>query len=143
MIVVSSAVSIPDDELVWTYSRSGGPGGQNVNKVESKAHLRWRMAANTTVPVDAKARIRSAHPARLTTDGDLVISSQQYRDQPRNRDRCVEKLVALVAAALRPPKRRKATKPSAGSVRRRLADKKQTSQKKASRRSGKGGSYDD
>ena len=143
MIHLSPTVVIADDELEWSYARSGGPGGQNVNKVASKAHLRWRMSRNTSVPEAAKARLRAAHPSLTTTDGDLLVTSQEYRDQDRNRTRCVEKLIELLAGALREPKKRKATKPSKGAKRRRLEDKKQQSTKKATRRVGRSGGHDE
>ena len=72
MIEVTERVRIPDGELEWTYARSGGPGGQNVNKVSSKAVLRWAMAASPAVPDDVKARIRSAFPSRVTAEGSLA-----------------------------------------------------------------------
>jgi ribosome-associated protein len=143
MIPINETIFIPDDELEWNYSRSGGPGGQNVNKVASKAQLRWRMSANTSVPEMAKARVRAAHPSLTTTDGDLLITSQEHRDQERNRTRCEEKLIEMLRIGLIVPKKRKATKPSKGAQRRRLEDKKQQSVKKATRRVGQSGRQDD
>jgi ribosome-associated protein len=143
VIRLSQTVVIEDDELEWSYARSGGPGGQNVNKVASKAHLRWRMARNTSVPEAAKARLRASHPSLTTVEGDLLVTSQEYRDQERNRTRCVEKLTEMVTSALREPKKRKVTKPSKGAQRRRLEDKKQQSSKKATRRVGRSGGHDD
>jgi len=136
MIAVTESVTIPDDELSWEYARSGGPGGQNVNKVASKATLRWALAASVAIPADAKARLSAAHPSHLTAEGEFLVTSQEYRDQERNRQRCEEKLAVMVRAALTPPKPRKKTKPTKASQRRRLEDKKRQGQKKSTRKGG-------
>jgi ribosome-associated protein len=136
MIAVTASVTIPDEELRWEYARSGGPGGQNVNKVASKATLRWGAAASAALSPDAKARLFAAHPSHLTADGEFLVTSQEYRDQERNRQRCEEKLAAMVLAALTPPRPRKKTKPTKASQRRRLDDKKKQAQKKSTRRGG-------
>ncbi|HVL11722.1 MAG TPA: alternative ribosome rescue aminoacyl-tRNA hydrolase ArfB [Gemmata sp.] len=137
MFVVTDRVRIPDEELEWTYARSGGPGGQNVNKVASKAQLRWRASATAAdIPGPARERMRARHPGRFTAEGDVVIQSQAYRDQERNREECLGKLADMIRTALVEPKPRKATKPTKGSQRRRLADKKRQSAKKQNRRAG-------
>ncbi len=135
---ITPAIFIPDDELHFTFARSGGPGGQNVNKVSSKAILRWDLAANTTLPPDVKDRLRAQQRRRLTTEGEIVIHSQRYRDQGRNIEDCREKLREMIQQALFRPRSRKATKPSRGARERRLADKRQHSQRKARRRSPRG-----
>jgi len=136
MLVVSEGVQIPDDELAWSFVRSSGPGGQNVNKVASKAVLRWKAATTTAaIPESAKARMRARFPSRFTVSGDVMIQSQQYRDQERNRADCLAKLVGMIAAALVAPLPRKATRPTRGSKRRRIADKRRLSEKKRGRRS--------
>lgn len=134
MIEVTETVNIPDGELEWSYARSGGPGGQNVNKVSSKAVLRWSMAASTAIADDVKTRLRATFPSRVTADGDVVISSQQYRDQERNREACVTKLVEMVRQVLVRPRPRRLTRPTKGSKERRLAEKKRRSQQKQARR---------
>jgi ribosome-associated protein len=134
MFEVTPTICIPLDEFEWSFARSGGPGGQNVNKVASKAVLRWPFEASPSVPLDVKARFRTAFGNRLTTDGDLVLSSEATRDQARNREDCLEKLAAMLRAAAQPPKLRRATKPSKSSKRRRVDAKRRTSATKAGRR---------
>jgi ribosome-associated protein len=138
MLQVTEAIAIPADELTWQYARSGGPGGQNVNKVASKAVLRWAMADSSSVPAAVKDRLRAAHPAYVTTEGEFLVTSQKYRDQERNREDCRQKLTAMIRRAATPPRPRKATKPTKASQRRRLADKKHRSERKAGRRAAGG-----
>jgi ribosome-associated protein len=135
-MVVSDSITIPDSELEWSYARSGGPGGQNVNKVSSKAILRWNLRASPSLPAHVKERLAALNRRRLTGEGDLIISSQRYRDQERNREDCLEKLAALVREAATLPKPRRATRPTRGSKVRRLAAKRHRSALKASRRDG-------
>jgi ribosome-associated protein len=134
MLDVNGRIRIPDDEFAWTYVRSGGPGGQNVNKVASKALLRWDLAASPSVPEDVKARLRAQQPHRVTTEGHLLLTSQRYRDQERNRQDCLDKLRAMLRAAATAPKVRKRKAPTRASRERRLAAKRHRSGVKAARR---------
>src|SRR3954452_10407453 len=88
MLTVNDAITIPDTEFDWTYARSGGPGGQNVNKVSSKAVLRWDLWASPSVPPHVKDRLVALNRRRVTTEGELILTSQRYRDQDRNRQDC-------------------------------------------------------
>jgi len=131
---VNDRLTIPDEEFQWTYARSGGPGGQNVNKVASKAVLRWLATENATLPADVKARLLQQQRHRLVDGGELLLTSQRYRDQDRNREDCLEKLREMVLRAAVPPKVRRPTKPSRGSRQARLKEKKRRSGLKAGRR---------
>jgi ribosome-associated protein len=135
MPTIVDAIHIPDAELEWSFVASGGPGGQNVNKVASKAVLRWNVAATLALPPEVKGRFLEQQKNRITVEGDLVLSSQKTRDQAVNRDDCLDKLRAMILQAMARPTVRKKTKPSKASKRRRLADKKHRSDVKSSRRS--------
>ena len=139
MLEITPQLQIPDSEFTWSFARSGGPGGQNVNKVASKATLRWDIAASTAVPEDVKIRLALQQKRFFTQDGEVIIVSQRHRDQDRNRQDCLEKLRAMILQALAVPKARKKTRPSRGSKRRRLQDKKHRSSLKQQRR----GSHDE
>jgi ribosome-associated protein len=134
MLQINDHIQIPDDELRFTFVRSGGPGGQNVNKVASKAVLRWNVAGSPSLPEEVRQRLTARQRGRITTEGDLLITSQRYRDQGRNVEDCREKLRALVLEATHTPKKRKKTKPSRASRERRLATKRQQARRKAARR---------
>lgn len=133
-IQVTSEIRIPRSELTFQFSRSGGPGGQNVNKVNSRVQLRWNIEETSALSDDVRRRLKTKNRRRINNDGELIITSQRYRDQPKNIDDCVEKLQEMVAAAAEKPKRRRTTKPSAGARRRRLQAKRERSERKQSRR---------
>lgn len=135
MFVISTNVQIPMTELQFSFARSGGPGGQNVNKVNSKAILRWSVANTSTLPPTIRTRFYNKYGERLTTEGDLVISSQKYRDQSKNIEDCLEKLREMIVAILSAPKKRRPTKPTYASEIRRTEKKSKHSQKKQQRRS--------
>ena len=134
MLHVSSTVQIPDSEFEVTFARSGGPGGQNVNKVNSKAVLRWDAAGSPSIPGGVRHRFLAKYASRLTKDGHLVIHSQRYRDQARNTADCKERLKQMLLQVERPPVARRPTRPSRGAKERRLQNKKQNSDRKRQRR---------
>jgi ribosome-associated protein len=134
MLRVNDRISIPYTEFDFTFARSGGPGGQNVNKVNSKVTLRWDVTTSPTLPADVLARFRAKYHRRITKDGDLVMYSQRYRDQGRNVADCLEKLRELLLEVAVAPRTRRPTRRTKGSVQRRLKDKKQQSDKKHGRR---------
>lgn len=135
MLDVDGVFAIPDEEFSLAFARSSGPGGQNVNKVSSKAILTWHFARNKSVPAAVRQRFLAKYGKRLTKEGEIVVSSQRYRDQPRNIEDCREKLREILRGVLVAPKLRRATKPSKGSKERRLEAKRRRSQTKAHRRS--------
>lgn len=135
MLTVNSRIQIPLGEFHFTFSRSSGPGGQNVNKLNTKATLRWAVAQSPSLPDDVRQRFLERYRTRVTSEGDLLVTSQRFRDAGRNAGDCLEKLRQMLSAVAHPPKVRKATKPSRASKRRRLEDKRKQSEKKQSRRS--------
>src|SRR4051812_43223566 len=114
MLFVTAEIKIAETEFEFTFARSSGPGGQNVNKVNSKALLRWNPVQSESLPDPVRARFLSRFGTRLTADGSIVISSDRYRDQSMNRDDCVNKLKAMLLEVAYPPKPRKKTRPTRG-----------------------------
>jgi ribosome-associated protein len=133
-LVVNSRLTIPAGELSASYSRSSGPGGQNVNKVNSRVTLRWQVGDQPLLPHDWRQRLLARNANRVTREGELVLHSEKYRDQPRNLDDCRQRLAELLRDCATPPIKRKKTRPSLSSQRRRLDEKRRTSEKKSGRR---------
>jgi ribosome-associated protein len=134
MLEVDDRIRIPDTEFQWSFVRSGGPGGQNVNKVASKAVLRWDLAGSPSLPEELKVRLRTLQRRRVTGEGELVLTSQRYRDQGRNVTDCLEKLREMVLQATLVPRPRKVSRPSRGAREARLRDKRHRSAAKTRRR---------
>jgi ribosome-associated protein len=128
------SIVIPISEVEFTYARSSGPGGQNVNKTETKVILRWNLDAATWINSDVKERFRVAYGSRLTSDGDVVIHSDETRHRAANEKACLEKLTEMLRRVWFAPKKRVATKPSRSSQRRRVEAKRLRSDVKKNRK---------
>lgn len=127
-------LSIPWRELRFSFVRSSGAGGQNVNKVSSKAVLRWHFRLSTALPEAVHHRFLEKFGSRLTEDGELVIAADTHRDQIRNKNETLKRLASMVLSVARPPKPRIATKPTKSSKRKRLDTKRMHSEKKSLRK---------
>lgn len=134
-LLISSALVVRASELEWSAVRSSGPGGQNVNKVATKVVLRFDPRSPSLPEVVAERLLRLAR-ARLDSDGRIVFQCDATRSQAQNLEIARERLAALIREALVAPKRRRATRPSAGQRRARIDDKRRTSRKKDQRRQG-------
>ncbi len=128
-------LDVPDSELEFTFVRSSGPGGQNVNKVNSKAVLRWDLLNSVAVSEEVKKRFLEYYSTRINQDGELVLTCDADRDQAQNKAGCLEKLQTMLARAATPVKKRKKTKPSRSSELKRRESKKRNSDKKKARSS--------
>jgi len=133
-LVVTPRLTIPAGELALAFARSGGPGGQNVNKVSSKVELRWNPTTSAALTIDDRTWLLAQLANRLTNDGTLIVTSTATRDQLKNRDDAMSKLMLIVRSALERPKTRRATKPSRASKRRRVDAKRHRSEIKRNRR---------
>ena len=125
---------IPAADLRVRFTRSSGPGGQNVNKVATRATLRFDLAGSEALPAAVKARLAALAPGRVTRLGELLLSSDRHRDQGRNLAECRRRLASLIRQALVPPKVRRPTRPKRAAVARRLTEKRQQGARKRERR---------
>jgi len=132
-MIINSRIQIPEDELRFTFVRSSGPGGQNVNKLNTKAVLRWSVRGSRGLPEEVRSRLLERFAPRITGDGEVIVTSQRFRDQRQNERDCLEKLREMLLAVATPPKRRKKTRPTRASVQRRREEKRVRSRKKQER----------
>ncbi len=132
-LLVTNDIEIPDWELVETFIRASGPGGQNVNKVASAVQLRFHVKNSPSLPEPVKARLRTIAGRRMTREGELIIEAKRFRSQDQNREDARERLAALIERAAIPPKKRVKTRVSANQKRKRVEEKRRRSEVKAGR----------
>jgi ribosome-associated protein len=123
MIYITDQIAIAEAELDFKFIRASGPGGQNVNKVSSAVQLRFDVRRSPALPENVRTRLITLAGRRITDDGVLIIEARRFREQPRNRQDAVDRLIALIREATKKPRYRRKTQPSAAS-RRRLRDTK-------------------
>jgi ribosome-associated protein len=134
MLRVNKRIAIPRQEFSFAFARSSGPGGQHVNKVNTKVTLRWHVAGSRHLPDDVRDRFFKRYHGRIAQTGELVIYSQRFREQRRNIDDCLAKLRVMLEAVAEPPRVRKPTRPTRSSNERRLQAKLNRSNRKQTRR---------
>ncbi|WP_445500542.1 alternative ribosome rescue aminoacyl-tRNA hydrolase ArfB [Microvirga sp. G4-2] len=133
MIQVTNSIALDEAELQESFIRASGPGGQNVNKVESAVQLRFDVRNSPSLPEDVKARLERIAGKRLTNEGVLIITAQRFRTQERNREDAVDRLIELIRLATERPKPRRPTRPTLASKKRRLEAKGRRSEIKKGR----------
>ena len=133
MLQITPTLQIPDSELVETFVRASGPGGQNVNKVASAVELRFDVARSASLPEALRTRVLARQDRRVTSEGVLVIQASRFRDQAKNREDARDRLAEILRAALHVPKKRVATKPTRAAKERRLDAKRVRSSHKKQR----------
>jgi ribosome-associated protein len=135
MVEINPSLSLPDGELELRTSRSAGPGGQNVNKLETRVTVRFDVAGSPSLSDDQRRRIQERLGTRISKAGVLQVSSQRHRTQAANREAAVARLAGLLAAALEPEAERKPTRMPKAAKRRRLEEKRRRGRLKAERTS--------
>jgi ribosome-associated protein len=133
MIRINSYIAIEEDDLRWDFVRSGGPGGQNVNKVATAVQLRFDVTGCASLPLEIKERLIRIAGKRMTTEGVLIIKAQRFRSQERNRTDALERLLDIIAEAAKKPRHRIRTRPSPSSRIQRLESKRKMAAKKGMR----------
>ena len=115
MLVVNDRIKVPLSELTFSYARSSGPGGQHVNKVNTKVTMHWSVRDTESIPVDLRDRFCARYRRRINKEGQFVLRSQRFRDRGRNVEDCLEKLRQMILEVSKPTLPRKKTKPSRSS----------------------------
>jgi len=133
MLRITPTCWLDSSEIMFTFVRSPGPGGQNVNKLATAALLRLNIASSASLPEPIRTRLLQILSHRLTQDGDLIIKASRFRTQERNRQDALDRLVHLLHHAAIPPKPRKKTKPTRSSIQERLNTKKKQGKRKSLR----------
>ena len=133
-LIINESISIPLEELLFTATRSSGPGGQHVNKTNSKVQLQWNVATTKAINEDVKNRFVRSAGSLVGKNGLLTLSSQSSRHQLANRRDCIERLRVMILDATKAPKRRKPTRPTLSSQRRKRQAKEMLARKKKLRR---------
>jgi len=133
VLKITPSIFLPLSELKFSYSRSGGPGGQHVNKTETKVTLKWNVNRSLSIPGAIKNRFCKDFESKINKVGEVVLSSDKFRDQNRNRDDVLKKLTTMIQKVVLPPKKRKATKPSKTAKEKRLKHKRTQAEKKSRR----------
>ena len=134
MIIVTPSISLNENELRFQFVLASGPGGQNVNKVATAVQLRFDVAHSPALPEDVRVRLVKLAGARMTKDGELLLTARRFRTQERNREDAIDRLVALIAKAAQKPKPRLKKRPSLAAKKRRLDNKRRRSERKRERR---------
>ncbi|MBX3229397.1 MAG: aminoacyl-tRNA hydrolase [Labilithrix sp.] len=133
-LTINDKVTLPGSDLEWTAVRSGGPGGQNVNKVSSKIELTFDFEGTVALPDDARDRLRKLAKGSLDAEGRILVKSEKTRDQAKNLADARQKLKEMILEALKVPKVRKPTKVSKAQKAKRVTEKKKVAKKKATRK---------
>jgi len=133
-LFVTRIIRVPLTELTFVYVRSSGPGGQNVNKVNSQAQMSWDLEKTEALPTEVMKRFREQQKGRITNQGVLRLDSQKTRDREKNKQDCLTRLREMLVVASIPPRRRKKTRVPRGVIEKRLRNKKQRSDVKRYRK---------
>ncbi len=124
MIIISRDIQLDESEVKFTFIRSPGPGGQNVNKIASAVLLRFNVSHSASLPEDIRERLLALIGKKITSRGDLIIKASRFRTQERNKQDAIDRLQVLIRRILTAPKKRRKTKPTLASKQRRLTTKK-------------------
>lgn len=132
-LYISPRIQVPDEELDVSFARAGGPGGENVNKSNTKAVVRFSITRCRSIPDELRGRLLHMLAGKLTTRGELIVTSQEHREQSRNLEECRSKLRDMIREALTVRRARRATQPTRASKERRMEAKRRRSQLRRTR----------